>query len=210
MAHFLIYLPGEGTPDPQYLVDAGLSDLAEGYSMTPIKGPDGKGGLLVSWNKRFEWESGWTWKPSVPFGGLEAGRYWYGIREDSLPTPNELQRPYRKLGKKILLDDGNEWLIPFARELPSNLQLADDGSLKFVVQRQYHDFFIEAESWSERLMKKGGFASLDSLDEVALFVMQGIQLNYRLTKEVISDLRLFTKENLVESIMAICGLTYVE
>ena len=209
MAHFLIYLPGKQTADPQFLVDAGLSDLADGHSMTPVRGPDNKGGMLVSWDKRFEWEAGWVWKPAKPFDGMEAGRYWYAMKEGSPPTPRELQRPYRKQGQSTLLDDGHEWVIPYAQELPSNLQLADDGSLKFEVNRRFHDFWIESESWKDRLLKDG-FAALDSLDEVALFVIWGIKLNYRLTLEIICDLQLFTKENLVTSIMAICGLKYGE
>lgn len=207
MAHFLIYLPGKQTADPQHLVDAGLSDLAEGHSMAQVKGPDDKGGMLVSWSKNFEWQAGWEWKPAKPFDGLEAGRYWYGLLEGSPPTPRELQRTYRKIGQSILLDDGREWVIPYAQELPSNLQLADDGSLKFEVNRRFHDFWVESESWRDRLLD-GGLNDMDSLDEVALFVIKGIQLNYRLTLEVISDLQLFTKENLILSIMAICGLKY--
>lgn len=175
--------------------------------MTEIKGPDGKGGMLVSWNKRFEWEAGWSWKPAVPFDGLEAGRYWYGLNEGSPPTPRDLQRPYPHAGSKVLLGDQQEWIIPRAQELPSVLQLADDGSLRFVVQRQFHVFHIEAQEWEKKIRSQQGAAKY-TYEDVALFVMQSIRLNYRLTNEVISNLGIFTRENLGACILEICGLTH--
>ena len=207
MAHFLIYLPGKQTADPQYLVDAGLSDLAEGHSMTPIKGPDGKGGMLVCWDKRFEWEAGWNWKPAVPYDELEAGRYWYGLKEGSPPTPRELQRNYPHAGAKMLLGDQHEWIIPRAQELASVMQLADDGSLRFVVQRQFHAFHLESQEWEKKIRAQQENTRY-TYEDIALFVMQAIQLNYRFTREVISELQLFTKDNLGQCMLEICGLTY--
>lgn len=207
MAHFQIYLPGVTTPDAKHLADVGLSDLADNAAMVGIKGPDNQMGMLVSWSKCFDREKNWTWKKAKPFNGLKAGRYWYGLNQESMPTPNELQRNYRKKGIPLTLDDDHQWLIPISQELPSNFQIADDGSFKFVVHRNFHDFHLESEEWTKKLLKDG-ISALEPLEDATRHVLKALCINYRLTIEVISDMHLLTKENVQESLLLICGLSY--
>lgn len=210
MSHFQIYLPGCTDQNPQHLVDAGLGGLASGMDFMPEGvGPDGKGGSILAWRKPTDQRMGYkpqeqTWLPAVTCGDLISGRYWVGIWNDRPPTPADLLRPYAHKGTYVTLGDGKQWLIPEAEKLPADMIRADDGTWRFLVQRQYHDFYLESLRWRQWWAgSPTGFAYAD----VADFAELALGLNYRITTEVVSHLRLLTRDNVTLPMWAVLGLS---
>lgn len=195
--HYQIFLPNLSGADPEHLVRVGLETLTVRAQFLDVEaGPENQRGLLVGWIGGRTRQVGYfpdkqTWRPAIAAEGLEAGRYWVGFQNGSPPTPEDLQRDYPHHGAAVTLGDGNRWLVPKAHELPADMIRADDGSWKFEVQRRFHAFWIESLEWHSRLMDLGPGASIE-LGPVAEFVERALQINYRLTPEVINELRLFT------------------
>lgn len=215
MARFQVFIPKtEQNPLDSFdlvapMTNVGLSDLIGNAAPQRSGGPDGQDGFIVSWPVPGDAETGYkpdrqTWIKAAPRDGLEAGRYWVGIWNDKKPTQKDLKRTYQYSGKKVALNDGNEWLIPSARELPTEMILADDGTFKFEVQRKYHDMYNETMGWAELIRKDDSTPFL--WHDLALFVLSAFKLNYMATDELAtSGLRLFSKEKLIESLYIICG-----
>lgn len=216
MARFQVFIPHteeQRMDDMQPAIPlsrVGLEDIIGGSSAQHVIGPEEQKGVLISWTTAGDTVTGYfpdkqTWIPAVPKDGLEAKRYWVGIWNDKRPTPKDLKRPYAKPGRHVVLNDGHEWLIPTARELPNEMILADDGSFKFVVQRQFHDMYTESEKWIAKLAK----ADEDSTflwPDLCQFIVSAIKLNYMLTDEVIGELRIFSQENIFKALYAVCGV----
>ncbi len=210
--HYQIFIPKATGQNPQMLVDVGLPDLASGADfMSGQEGPDESRdlGVFIAWQKPGHAGIGYqpqrqTWVPAVPRDSLEAGRYWVGFWNDSPITPGDLQRPYAKRGPMLQLGDGNQWRIPEINELPKDMILADDGSWKFEVQRQYHDLWLESQEWFSRIID----TETDTYDfgEIGNFCARVLCQNYRLTPEVISHLRLFDTENIEKVLFASISL----
>lgn len=195
--HFLVYLPGAG-PDPERLADAGLAELIADALAVPLpRGPDGASGALFGWRTRSgalalaHDPAGQDWIPAVaaPDEGLPAARYWIGWSRSAPPGPADLARPYPYAGQRVLLGDGHEWLIPALEKLPADMLLADDGSWRYVTQRRFHDFTLAGQAWQERL--KTPDTAWFYWSEAANFLLAALKLNYRLTGELVSRLRLF-------------------
>lgn len=209
MSHFQIYLPGQRGQNPQMLAAAGLPDLIAGAEyLDEAQGPDGRGGVIVAWRKPTDHRMGFKpaeqlWLPAVPRGDLQAGRYQVGLWNDRPPTPADLQRPYATKGRFIRFGDGREWLMPEARKLPADMVRADDGSWQFVVQRNYHDFWLESLRWLQWWSSQPtSFVYAD----VADFVERGLQVNYRLPTELISHLKLFNRDTITDPMFAVLGV----
>jgi len=216
MARFQVFIPH--TPEQRMddmqpanpLTRVGLEDIIAGSSAQLSVGPEDQEGVIISWIGTGDTVTGYhpekqTWIPAVPKGELEARRYWVGIWNDKKPTPKDLKRPYAYKGKHIPLNGGAEWLIPAARELPNEMILADDGSWRFVVQRQFHDFSNESEKWLSKLANASNEETF-LWNELSEFIVSAIKLNYMLTDEVISELRIFSQENIFKALYAVCGV----
>lgn len=215
MARFQVFIPkSEKTPIdnlmPQTPLEAvGLSDLIAGACGERSMGPEEQDGLLISWPNPPDVETGYkperqTWVPAVARDGFEERRYWVGLWKDKLPTQSDLIRPYPYAGKHVKLNDDAQWLIPVARELPNEMKLADDGSFEFVVQRKFHKVWTEAYKWAEKFGDDAADGSFQWPDLIS-YIIEVIKLNYMLTDEVISELRLFSQANILESLVVVCG-----
>lgn len=210
--HFQVFVPN--APDlAKSLVDVGLSDLATNFDTQRVEvGPGGAGGTLFAWMSPQTREIGYyparqTWIPAAG-GDLPAGRYHVGIWNESPPTQADMRRPYPHAGTEVALGDGAEWLIPEARELPHDAILADDGSLKFEIQRQFHAYGLECQRWAKvvRGIREDEPGSDEAdFDELWKFALHALRLNYRITPEVVSHLRLFTTVNLPKPMLAAIG-----
>lgn len=211
---FQLFLPAPAASEPRSLEAAGLADFVDNASFLRVsKGPTGERGNLVFWQQpgrspRFgyrpdqqEWVSAKAWS------GLPAGRYWIGFDKESPLGPETLKRVYQHRGRRLTLGDGREWLIPSARELPQDLILADDGSLRFEPQRRFHDFCLEVDRWETNVSQAYGDenAEFDFL-AVFQFVMQALRLNYRMLPEVSNHLRLVSKETVFSVLLAALGI----
>ena len=212
--HPLIFLPGTNEKDAEQLADVGLPDLVHGaMAVSCPAGPNDHQGVLFGWRPRsgrmkiqFLGPEVQTWLPAVadPLQELEAGRYWVGWWTDTPPTPEILRREYPFAGREVALGDDHEWLIPIVEKLPAEMRLADDGSWRFVTQRQFHEFTLVARAFQERL---AGDDAWFLWDEAANFVLQALRLNYRLTPEIVSHLGLFKTgvgQGLHRAIVTIC------
>jgi len=215
MARFQVFIPkSEQVPLenllPQQPLEAvGLADLITNAAGQESIGPEDQHGILVSWPTTGDADTGYkpevqTWVPAVPSEGLAAKRYWVGIWNDKKPTPQNLKRPYPYPGVHVALNDGNEWTVPIAKELPNELKLADDGSVKFVVQRQYHDVWAEAFAWADKFGKEGPDGEFEWGD-LYQYILKVYKLNYMITGELVSELGLFSQSNLLESLLVVCG-----
>jgi len=208
MSRFQIFIPGSEVLTADQLAGVGLSDLITNAAVQKSDGPGGVG-ALVSWPVAGDAITGYKpgeqkWLPAVKSGELEAGRYWVGVWNNKPPTPKDLQRQYRYNGKPVRLNDGNEWLIPRATALPTEMILADSGEWKFEVQRQFHDFWIEAERWQQRLIENKNEGDSFSWADISAYIVQALKLNYMLTDELISELRIFSQDNLFKALFVVC------
>lgn len=144
--------------------------------------------------------------------------WWLGYDSKKRPAPGELKRAKVVPGEDVTLADGNGWHIPYAWKLPEKFRLVD-GEWIQTVQREYEDFFDEAESIMLQL-----FAQIDVIDSnpsdvpeeqvtaVSLSVSADIcslalSVNYRICPQIASELGLFTTDNVRQVVMAICQLS---
>lgn len=210
MAHFQIFLPDARDSDhAEQLAAAGLAHLATGFDPLQCDGPDGQSGVCLAWRTPQQTRMGYrpdeqTWLPAVPDGDLPAKRYYVGLWNDSPPTPKDLQRPYAAPGRWLRLGDGNQWLIPESAELPADRILADDGSWKFEVQREFHDFHLECQRWADVVAEADKETTIP-WEELDAFNRRALQINYRIVPELVSHLRLFNSANMAQPLFAAIG-----
>ena len=203
--HFLIFVPRIDAAQPT-LDAAGLGDFAA--NSTPFalaRGPGGGPGTLFGWTKPTDpcREFGFfpdrqTWSPSKP-----AGRYWVGLWNDSPPTPAELLRTSPFDGGAVRLGDGQSWRIPAAARLPKTCVLSDDGEPGFRIADQFQEFWRESETYFFQLVLA------DAGDEDIIidanwwsYLCRALRLNYRIVPEVVSELRLFSTDTMLEAVLA--------
>lgn len=211
--HYQIFLPNtDDAGVPGKLAAVGLGDHVEGAEAVLCDaGPDGLGGVLCAWRKPGDGADlcynaeRQTWVSAAAEGHLEKGRYWVGFDDARPPLPNELQRVYAYRGHWCELADGNRWLIPAPNELPHDLIPLDDGGWKFEVQRRYHDHILQVDMWRQLFMTAEKDAEFD-FQSVADFVLRALRLNYRITREVVGHLRLFTRQNVTPAMFAGAGM----
>jgi hypothetical protein len=211
--HFQIYIPNARGQDPQTLIDVGLADFYAGAEFVETAaGPGDKGpGVVVAWRKPGQAQMGYqperqVWLPAAASGeDLAAGRYWIGFWTDSPPTPKDLARPYPQPGHRVALGDGSEWILPIAKAIDADMIRADDGTWRFDPQRRFHAFWMDYLKWFHFFGNWNEEAVID-YGEAADFVLAGLRVNYRLPDEVTNHLRLFTKENVLTSLLAIMGI----
>lgn len=214
--HFQIFLPHKRGGDPALLIDVGLADFVAGAEFVDVgKGPTEEPGALVAWRKPGHVQIGYqpakqTWLPAVPRASedLAAGRYWIGFwnGNDSPCTPRDLARPYPQPGSTVRLGDGADWLLPAAKQLDSQMKLADDGTWRFEVQRRFHGFFLEYVKWFQ-FFATAEEGTQFSFGDAADFVLAGLRINYRLPAEAASQLELFSKETINAAMRAILGVS---
>lgn len=159
--HYQIFIPGVETPNPDHLDAVGLGDLRAGASFSHCgEGPGGLSGQLVSWGFGAEYDAGWRWQPIKQCGELPAGRFWIGVDPEQPPTPDDLRRPDFVYGTDVELADGQKWMIPAARQLPTIWTLREsDGAPIKKTRAKYSGYFERARE----LFAK--FESLYNADE---------------------------------------------
>lgn len=200
--HYLIWIP-EG----RSLESVGLADHAEQGEKMLSPGPGGAQGILITWRRNSPGDfyfdpSKQDWIPAAQDGEWAKGRYWVGLWKDKYPTPQNLVRPYPYSGETVELGDETKssWLVPRALELPQNLILMDDGSTRFEVQRRFHAFWNRAIDIASRLADGIPFS------ECREFCTDTLRVNYRLTPEVASAMRLFSNVNVRNVINVVAGV----
>lgn len=210
--HPLVYIPGDRS---DCLQRVGLDALLDGAAYTSCpKGPDGRGGQLVSWStphrpvKPIYRPAEQEWVPAVPLNGRPAARYHVGFWNASPVKPVDLLRPDAKRGASVRLGDGELWEVPRAWDLPFDLVRGDSGLYERVVQRRFTEFFVGVGHWRVKFEEaKEGDSFLWA--DLADFVELALSINYRITPEIINHLRLFQQgvgESLLRAGMAIVSI----
>ena len=203
--HYLIHIPGVRGPDPKHLERVGLADHIAGADFMECAGPTGPG-VMCAWRSPDAMQFNYLpdqqyWLPAAASGDLAKGRYHVGIWKESPPTPVDLRRSYPYRGASTELGDGNSWVIPFAAKLPADAMLNDDGTWKFVLQQRFHTFWLEALEWARKASESEKFFYSASVD----FLTRALALNYRITPEVASRLRLFSDHLISDHVLITLG-----
>lgn len=219
---FLIYIPsvpGVVTPNDEKLTAVGLPALAAGCaSITTPQGPDGKSGVVFSWPTNDPRSTmGYLpdiqeWIPAEAVGDLPEKRYWVGFVKGFPPTPQDLAWPNQLDGELVTLGDGRAWKIPAAGMLPKNSRYTA-GTWGWAVQEEFEAYWEESCQWYMDLITKQ--LSEDQTTTVGAeccdYLTRALSMNYRITPEVVSHLKLFSTRTIGPALIAtISGITIAE
>lgn len=227
MAHYSIYIPGAKGATNEHLVRVGLGRLCEpsGPEWTEVlgRGPDGGSGSVASWpltgDPSIDALQGYhperqQWLPidEDPAQQLAAGRFWYGCEPERPPTPADLALKKQVVGERVLLADGQAWMIPFASRLPHDHALVG-GKWRRRVSARHRDWHLRAQRNMEAIFTAldlqdflAGRVAADQLSETpmkitladgAAFCCDGLAINYRVTPEIVSFLALLDDRSMV-------------
>ena len=213
----MIFIPGgrQSAPEKQ-LIAVGLTDHIAGHEVAEVPGPpDGGPGALFFWRRpgegglriayepeQQEWIPAATQSETIP-----AGRFYVGTYTDQPPTKADLRRPMQVKGHRIALNDGVEWLLPSPAELPVDLVLGDDGRWQNEPKRMFQRFNLDAAEWLKffALIPPDGAVEID-FQAAVNFVVSALRINYRITPEIVSALKLLSSDMVTPAIYAACGL----
>lgn len=163
---FVYFIPGASAAPGEVLEGLGLAAiLGRHVEAGPTdRGPDGGRGCLIFAGEgpraRLAAEAGrMRWIPARGGGGAVA--YWIGYDRGEPPTPADLQRERILPGRALRLGDGNEWIVPMARQydteveqfvpaVPMRLTVDDDGRDAAQVVAGYAELWDGAmAAWNE-------------------------------------------------------------
>ena len=218
MAGIVIYLPGRRGADPRMLREVGLGSLLadgdSGPSFADVleNGPDGGAGVLLFWDNPLTPDrtprltvADNTWQPAKRSGTLPGGRFWLGQETGGIVRPCDLERRTMQPGGDVILEDGQAWHVPVARQLPRVLGLDDLGNVSGRVRDEYKAFFDAAWASIERFQLGEGGLQIpydDGFDFCAL----ALSINYRVNRDVADFLGIIGTAALFEIPKVVCEL----
>lgn len=196
---FLIFIPDRVTDDPNglnRLDTVGLGRLKPGAVFRTVdNGPDGGTGLVASWPRAgeaaFDYDAdSQSWRSAVKLGELPADRYWAGVDVLSPPTARELAWKNQAPGEAVVLGDGGEWILPYVTSLTLAFGEGADGGIGLPARSEMIAYAEIGQRVFATLV--AGAVELETTPIVIELLVKGLQLNYALPVEVISELRLLT------------------
>jgi hypothetical protein len=210
----LVYVPNSPETSPlETLKRVGLYELHdEGPACVGAAvnghGPDGGGGALFGWPgigevlamnlERQEWHA------LKPHGDLPGGRAWIGWDKSKPPTPETLARKRQLSGEILRLEDGNEWLVPIASQLPKRIGIDEaTGRIAGVVAPKYREFFDLAWGVMAKFMDRGDGKIAIEWEEGFPAAVRILAMNYRLTRDL-ADVLGIIGDQLIWKIPATC------
>jgi len=192
---------------------AGLGYAFDGFQPTAVqtsRGPDGTPGVIftVGAAKLGWYEHGQTWIQDY------GGKFWVGYYTADRPTPADLQRAALIGGYLIRLEDGNEWLVPTARQFPTGTQLpttmilGPDGELQKPIRSEFIALWKSAERvWQAIAGAEPGADNTikTELDEKVQWkvAVQALAVNYRIGVAEACLLRLIGSQTLPSILLAL-------
>lgn len=218
MAHYLVYIPAvhfeAAEKSGRHPLDyVGLADhVPNAMGVRITDGPDHKGGQLYGWmvptaQHRLNYsEEQQDWLPAVPDPATEAAaqRYWLGFWKDSPVTARDLRRPQTVAGHELQIGDTGAWVIPHPQQLPCTIALGASGQWVPQVDERYAEYDSTVKTLQNMMM-----AGDRNLENARLFnlCLDALQINYRLTREVVARAKLFTSESTVQIARLAIGLS---
>lgn len=215
----MIFVPGDTHVDgtaKDLLKAVGLEHLARGIEPKPSEGPDGLRGRLFWWSDstvagHFLYKPEvQTWIPSAKSGDRKSGAYWVGFFNDSPPTEEDLRKPDRRSGPFVKLGNGERWAIVFPGSLDKDALLNADGNITWVVDEAFNWLVTSVEKRTAETKatedENGDFTMIFDDEKDWRFFCDVLAINYRVTPEVVSHLRLFSRRTVRELLAAMMGL----
>ena len=201
--HFQLFFPNAGPDTGQALRKAALPDFVDGATSCQLA-IGGVGGLLVGWGhgigfvpERQRW--------------IDGPGYRIGFWTDKPCTPDDLARGSLFPGYRMPLADGNQWIVPAAAELPTNIRLVD-SKWTHVRKPQFDEYWARSEVWFRRLVlldlnearirEDAKLNSDELLAEWVDFVVFALRQNYRLTPLIASEVGLLDSQALLNVTMS--------
>ena len=213
--HFRIFVPSD-TPLPEAssvpLENVGLGYLALGF-IAKFGRVDGKPGMIYHWPQPADHlidGEGLKWEPAIAYDGLAEGRYLIGMNPDRLPRSKELEAKMRVPGYHLLLGTKSEhWLIPEVQRLPMKMVMGSKGLREERINR-YNELTISRDwvAQANGLIQQIRSGRADDPIEWEIgwrFCLQSLQINYRVTPEVVNALELITSDKASKIILAAIG-----
>lgn len=199
---YFLYLPGAQGADPKLLDDVGLASVNIGWSHVPVlgNGPDGGQGVFCFCGNtdgpRGVHLDSQEWKPEQ---GQDPPRYWVGWVKGAKPGPADLARKKQHPGTAVTLCDGNEWLIPLARQLPHVNGIKPGGGFKRKLKHEYQAFWDLSQVIHDSLLKNFMVNECQRWEwnqfECWPFSCAALAQNYLLTPEIIDALELLEDDS---------------
>lgn len=154
--------------------------------------------------------------PKARFDALSGPMTWrrfkdykVGHREGSPPAPDDLKRPDEADGYLAELSDGNKWLLPTARALPSYLGVDDDGVRVNRVLGKWRDLseagaeVFEAWRFASGEVTEGEHLTLEREHEICVMCLAA---NYMVGPAECDMLRILTPEDRKNILFALIDL----
>lgn len=232
MASYSVYFPGtrqRGGTDKLFH-EAGIGDLLDTgcpvqFAEIIANGPDGGGGMYATWLPhsdvaldpplRLVPEQKWV---------ESSDKLWVGYEPERRPNHDDLIRQKTYSGNWLVLNDGQQWMIPSIQQLPHMHGLDKDGQFIRKVVSRYQEFCQKAWEYCEDLAETIGaleavrqFSNKDQADEVVRisapdgweFACEALAMNYRLNPIIVSALELTLEIHTVSIISCVVELTQI-
>lgn len=211
-----IYIPAERAKDKtpaEALASVGL-DHFKGFNTGEGVGPDEGRGLFVAFNDSANIALGYdqpnqTWLSSFVSGDRESGAYWLGYTTAHPPTESDLRRPDARDGKFITLSNGEAWKITTPDTLDRFPMRGTDGKLEWMVDEQFNWLTADLAKRMETSIVRGDDDSVSIVfdDEADFdFFVRLLCVNYRLTEELVCELKLLNRSSMREIVVGLMGL----
>lgn len=217
----LIYIPqanlDKALQPADQLAAFGLGHLT-GVNTGEGPGPDGGRGMFYGWQDATNLVIGFddqhqTWLPSFRRGDADAGLYWTGFRTDSPPTESDLRRPDSRQGKFVELSNGDRYLITTPATLDRYPSRDDDGNLIWLVDESFNWLVQDLEKRKATGIIKTSDGETDRVSIIMdtendfEFLVKLLQINYRLTEELICHLQILSEQFVRDLVIVLMGLT---
>lgn len=208
-----LFIPGvDGIDAAGHLSRVGLGDLLAPNDDPPAffestQTPTSGSGVFYSWAKATE--RGYIpttqqWRPALadPDRDLPAGRYWWSVPSRPL-APDDFARRSLLDGPAIACQDGHRWQFPNGILLPHGHGLDDNGRFCRKVQKQYERIY-ELTRWAMTHWEAAIISNTFDFAACWRVSVELLQANYRITRDVVSELGLFGDET-VQRVMMLCS-----
>lgn len=215
---YLIYIPGtgnDGSPS-DLLKSVGLDHLSKAIDVKQSEGPDGERGRLFWWPDsktagQFLYKPGTqTWLPSAKDGDRGSGSYWLGFFNDSPPSEEDLRRPDHRGGEFVKLGNDERWSICSPSRIDRFPLLNSDGTITWAVDEAFNWLVAEIDKRRAEALStmddEGSVTLTFSFEHDWRFLCSVLQINYRITPEVVSHLRLFSQQSIKQMISELMGM----